>query len=235
MEIRKIPSILLCSALAIGLSACSGSQYREDDSPWKSKRGAEPTDTSSEEFVELSPDEEAELNAVDGDIATEEMMVDSSMAEPDMVESEAAADSELETFSDFDPEPVPVESMSAFERLEAGEPVETESEVVAVEAVEEAPAVEVSDSDIMSSSSSGYAVQVFAGRVLANLNRYVSTHGLENMQIVKTDRDGDIIHVLVSIHDSREQAEQAMMDIEESTGSKPWIRSVAGLQNMTVE
>ena len=234
MEIRKIPSIVLCSALAIGLSACSGSQYRGDDSPWKSKHDADQRSTSSEEFVELSLDEEVEVDTMEEPVA-EEMMIDSSMAEPDMVESEAVAEPELETFSDFDPEPVPVESMSAFERLEAGEPVETESEVVAIETVEEAPAAEVSDSDIMSSSSSAYAVQVFAGRVLANLNRYVSTHGLENMQIVKTDHDGDIINVLVSIHDSREEAEQAAMEIEESTGSKPWVRSVAGLQNMTVE
>ena len=87
----------------------------------------------------------------------------------------------------------------------------------------------------MSASPSDYAVQVYAGRKLANVNRYISSHVLDNMQIVKTDRDGEIIHVLVSIHDDYESAVQASIDLEESTGSTPWVRSVAGLRNMSVE
>jgi septal ring-binding cell division protein DamX len=55
------------------------------------------------------------------------------------------------------------------------------------------------------------------------------------MQIVKTDRDGDVIYVLVSIHADRESAKQALNDLEEKTGSKPWIRSVSSLQNMAVQ
>jgi len=52
---------------------------------------------------------------------------------------------------------------------------------------------------------------------------------------VKTDRDGSAIYVLVSVHDDRVSAEQAAADLEQKTGSKPWIRSMAGLQKVAVE
>jgi len=41
------------------------------------------------------------------------------------------------------------------------------------------------------------------------------------MQIVATDHDGETIHVLVGIYDDRESAQQAVDDIEASTGSRP--------------
>lgn len=219
MEIRKIQGILISSLLVAGLAGCSNSSSwsQGDDSPWKSKRDAEAVNASTEEFVELSLDEAVEVNSMDSAVVEE-------------VSMDMAAEPELE----FIDEPVPVESMSAFERLEmmadepAPEPI-SEPEVVEVEVVNDIA------SDISSAASSDFAVQVYAGRVLANVTRYQESHGLDNMQIVKTDHDGDIIHVLVSTHNSYGAAMQASQDVEQSTGSTPWVRPVSGLQDMTVE
>ena len=231
METRKIQGIIISSLFVMGLAGCSSSSSwnKGDSSPWKSKRDAEMANTSSEEFVEVGFDEVVEVNSM------EEMpIVEEAMAEPAMVGSDMGAQPELESISDFDPEPVPVESMSAFEKLEL-EAISPEPEVEVVAAVEEAPSVSAVTGDIMSASSTAYAVQVFAGRVLGNVNRYQSTHNLDTMQIVKTDLGDDVIHVLVGVYDDHGAAKQALIDIEQSTGSTPWVRSVAGLQRIAVE
>ncbi len=228
MERRKIQGIIISSLFVMGLAGCSNSSSwsQGDDSPWKAKHDAERADASSEEFVEVSVDEVVEVNSME-----EASIVEEAMAEPEMVEPEMIAQPELESISDFDPEPVPVESMSAFEKLE----LEAEPEVAVVEAVEEVSSVSAAATDIMSASSTAYAVQVYAGRERANVNRYQNSHGLDNMQIVETDHDGDIIHVLVGVYDDYETAVQASIDIEQSTGSTPWVRSVTGLQSLSVE
>ena len=233
MKTKKMQSIIISSLFVAGLAGCSSSQpYNSDnDSPWKAKHDAELESASSEEFVELTLDESVEVNSMDEVIVADEMMLES-----DMVEAEMIDQPEMESISDFDPEPVPVEEMSAFERLEMESvAVEAEPEVMEIEAVDASVEVSTDSADIMSGSSNGYAVQVYAGRLLENVTRYQSSHNLDNMQIVKTDRDGEIIHVLVSIHDDYESAVQASIDLEESTGSTPWVRSVAGLRNMSVE
>ena len=226
MEIRKIQGVIISSLLVLGLAGCSNSSSwsQDDESPWKSKRDAEMANASSEEFIEVSVDEAVEANGMEEMPVVEEAMPASEMVEPEVI-----AQPELESISDFDPEPVPVEEMSAFEKLELDS---AEPEVVEVV---EVAAVSAITTDIMSASSAAYAVQVYAGRVVANVNRYQSDHNLDDMQIVKTDRDGDIIHVLVGVYEDFESAVQASIDIEQSTGSTPWVRSVAGLQNMSVE
>ena len=49
---------------------------------------------------------------------------------------------------------------------------------------------------------------------------------------MKTDRSGSIVYVLVDIHPDRSSANAAAADLEMKTGSKPWVRSVAGLQKI---
>lgn len=110
------------------------------------------------------------------------------------------------------------------------EPVLTEPGLP--EPVEEIPAPSVLSSDIMSAPASAYVVQAYAGRKLNNVNGYKSSHGLDHMQIVKTNRDGEILYVLVSLHDGLESAKQASFDLEQRTGSKPWVRPVTGLQRI---
>ena len=221
MEIRKTQGIIISFLLVAGLSACStSSSYSGDDSPWKAKRDAERASAPTEEFVEVGLDQAVEVNAM------EEMPVaEEAMGRPGM-ETDAMLQPELESVADFNPEPVPVEGMSTLERLEleSAAPQEMIEEVAPVSA----------GSDIMNAPSSAYAVQVFAGRRLSNVKRYQETHGLNAMQIVATDHGGDTIHVLVGIYADRSSARQAAEDIEVSTGSRPWVRSVAGLKNMAV-
>jgi septal ring-binding cell division protein DamX len=230
VKIRKIQNIVISSLFVAGLAGCSNSSSMShaDDSPWKAKRDAEVANTASAEFVEVSLDEAVQVNGME-----QAPVYEAAMVEPEMAQAEMTAQPELESLSDFNPEPVPVESMSAFERLERG--ADAAPEVVEVEPIETVSTSDALATDIMSASPSAYAVQVYAGRRLANVNRYVSSHGLDNMQIVKTDRDGDVIYVLVGVYASRESAKQAVMDLEEKTGSKPWIRSVSSLQNMAVQ
>ena len=86
--------------------------------------------------------------------------------------------------------------------------------------------------DIMSMPASSYAVQVYAGGTEESVTRYQAAHGLEDLWTVKTDRDGSSIYVLVSVHDDRASANQAAAELEQKTGSKPWVRSMAGLQKI---
>jgi len=159
VEIKKIQGIIISSLFIAGLSGCSGSSsYTQNDSPWKAKHEAERADVVSEEFVEVSMDDALEVNGMD-----EAPVIEEVMPEPEMIESEMEAQQELESVADFDAtlEPVDVETL----------PME-EMEPMPVETVEATEAVVTSSSDIMSASPSAYAVQVYAGRILSNVNRY---------------------------------------------------------------
>lgn len=138
----------------------------------------------------------------------------------------------LEEFVELSPddEPFAETMMPEQESMFETEPVLTEPGLP--EPVEEIPAPSVIGSDIMSAPASAYVVQAYAGRKLNNVKAYMSSHGLDQMQIVKTNRDGDILYVLVSLHDGLESAKQASFDLEQRTGSKPWVRSVTGLQRI---
>lgn len=212
MEIRKIHISIICSLFVVGLSSCSNSSS-SNKSPWESKQEAESGNVVSEEFVEVSMDQPEALNSKD-DVA----IVELAATEPEIV-----ALPELEALPDFEsalvqePKPVLVEPMS------------DTLEITNTEAIKDVPNVD-NISDIMNVPSSAYAVQVYAGKALANVNKYRSDHGLDYMQIVATERNGEIMHVLVGIYDDRKSAMQASVDVEASTGSKPWVRSITGLQ-----
>jgi septal ring-binding cell division protein DamX len=89
--------------------------------------------------------------------------------------------------------------------------------------------------DIMALPASSFAVQVYAGGSEESVDRYQAAHGLQDLWTVKTDRDGAAIYVLVSVHDDRASANQAAVDLEQKTGSRPWVRSMAGLQKIVVQ
>lgn len=123
-----------------------------------------------------------------------------------------------------EPEPVAVEEPYPYP---AEEPIPVIEPVVAA-----AAAV---GGAIMSLPANSYAVQVYAGSTEASVTRYQQAHGLEDLWTVQTDRDGSPMYVLVSIQDDRASAEEVAADLEQRTGSKPWIRSMAGLQKIAVE
>lgn len=97
------------------------------------------------------------------------------------------------------------------------------------------PVIESAPIGIMAMPATGYAVQVYAGKTESSVIRYQNTHALDELMMVKTEREGEGYYVLVSAHVDRTGANQAALDLEQKTGSKPWVRSISGLQRIAVE
>jgi septal ring-binding cell division protein DamX len=85
---------------------------------------------------------------------------------------------------------------------------------------------------IMSLPGSYYAVQAYAAATLKSVEQFKAEHHLDSMMTVKTDRNGKTIYVLVETHPTRTAAEAASGEVRSAIGSKPWVRSVAGLQKV---
>jgi len=88
------------------------------------------------------------------------------------------------------------------------------------------------EQEIMALSGESYAVQVYASKTTENIEKFKNSKDLAELITVKTERSGSIIYVLVDIYPDRDSANAAAGDLEIKTGSKPWVRSVAGLQNI---
>lgn len=101
-------------------------------------------------------------------------------------------------------------------------------EMIAPVVVEELTAEE----EIMALSGSHYAVQVYAGNTVESVDRFKTSKELASLTTVKTDRAGSIVYVLVEMHPDRASANAAATELEIKTGSKPWVRSIAGLQKI---
>ena len=121
----------------------------------------------------------------------------------------------------------------------------SEPEPIMMEEPEMAPAPEViapvvmeeltPEQEIMAMPGSNYAVQVFAGKSPDSVENFKNNNDLSNLMTVKTDRSGSIVYVLVEVHPDRGTANAAAADLEARIGSKPWVRSVAGLQNIVAQ
>ncbi len=85
---------------------------------------------------------------------------------------------------------------------------------------------------VLNMPASAYAVQAYAATSEATMDKFKADKGLENMLVVKTDRDGKTMYVLVGLHDTRDSATQWAKTIEAQTGVKPWVRGIAGLQKV---
>ncbi len=107
--------------------------------------------------------------------------------------------------------------------------------VVAAVAVPEPEPVPLSPEEQIMSMDSGYAVQIFASSNMASMDKFVANNGLEDMLAVKTDRDGSVMYVLVSPHPDRASANVVAAELEQKTGTKPWVRSVLGLQKVVYQ
>ena len=120
-----------------------------------------------------------------------------------------------------------------------------EPEPIVMQEPEPAPAPEViapvmvqdltPEQEIMAMPAGNYAVQVYASKTNNSVEKFKSNKGLENLMTVKTDRSGAIVYVLVDVHPDRASASAAAADLETKTGSKPWVRSVAGLQKIVAQ
>ena len=91
------------------------------------------------------------------------------------------------------------------------------------------------EQEVMAMAGTGYAVQVFAGNTADSVEKFRSSKDLAGLAAVKTDRAGSIVYVLVDLHEDRAAANSAAANLEIITGTKPWVRSVAGLQKIIAQ
>ena len=122
-----------------------------------------------------------------------------------------------------DPEPEPI-VMEAPEAMPA--PV-----VIAPVVVQE----QTPEQQILAMPTSNYAIQVYASKTTSTVDKFKTSHDLDDLMMVKTDRSGSIVYVLVDIYPDRNAANAASGELEAKTGSKPWVRSVAGLQKIVAQ
>jgi len=124
--------------------------------------------------------------------------------------------------ADPEPEPIVMQEPDAMAAPEVITPV-----VVADELTPE--------QEIMELPTSSYAVQAYAGKTMDSLESFKAKNDLPELKAVRTERSGAIIYVLVDIQPDRASANAAANSIEAKTGSKPWVRSVAGLQKIVAQ
>lgn len=154
--------------------------------------------------------------------ALEEVVLEAPVVQPEVqAEAEPVA---------VDPEPVaiPTEIVPVLEP----EPVATRPVPMPVEE----PVMDVQEEiEILSLPSSHYAVQVYASSSTDNMDKYKIVNGLEDLMAVKTRRNGSAVYVLVSVHEDRDSANEAASNLEQLLGTKPWVRSVSGLQAVVMQ
>jgi septal ring-binding cell division protein DamX len=132
-------------------------------------------------------------------------------------------------------EPAPVmESEPMTEPEPMAEP-ESEPAMMAEPEPEPVAMPSTPEEEVMAMDGKSFAVQVTAMKDIPSMKRYQSRFGLEHLSVVKTDRNGSVIYVLLSLQPDRASANQAASELELKTGTKPWVRSIAGLQKIVVQ
>lgn len=171
------------------------------------------TACSSEPAPWTRPDESpwSETSAASERTAEEPVMVE----EP-MVIDEPMEESMPERFA----EPIMIE-----------EPVP----VVATVAVSEPEPEALSPEERIMAMDTGYAVQIFASSAMSGIDQFKSDYGLDDMLAVRTDRDGSVMYVLVSPQPDRNSATVVAADLQQKTGTKPWVRAIQGLQKVVAQ
>ncbi len=132
----------------------------------------------------------------------------------------------VETVVVADAEPVNAPQQEASSRFAA--PVAVQAETIAVE--QPSPEARV---EAMPSGS--YAVQVYASATMKSMERFQRQKGLEDLTVLKTDRNGKTFYVLVDLYESRADAINAAAALKHKIHSQPWVRSVAGLKKILVK
>ena len=207
LSIRNIRNITVANVIVLGITGCSSSP-----APWTQ--------------VDDSP--WGEKRAEEQQLAAEVAVTEEELNDPVLL---ADTDPALETESIVLEQP----EETAAPELIAPVVVEDSAEAVAAEE----PAAEVTpqtaEQDIMAMLGSNYAVQVYASKTSESIERFKASKGLDDLMTVKTDRSGEIIFVLVDIYPDRASANTAATELEIKAGSKPWVRSLAGLQKIVAQ
>ncbi len=202
ITINQFKAVLLTNLLAVGLAACSSTP-----APW-SRPDTSPWDSKHNAESSTVP--------ADNTITQAPEMTAPAEALPEEPQEEAAPPAEASTM-----EPMPAASAPT----EVPAPAEYKAKSVVSDINNE--------QRIMALPGSYYAVQVYAASTLKSVEQYKSDKNLDDkMMAVKTDRNGKTIYVLVETYPTRSAAQAAASDVASATGSKPWVRSVAGLQKV---
>jgi len=91
------------------------------------------------------------------------------------------------------------------------------------------------EEQVMAMPESNYAIQVYASKTTDSVEKFKADKDLNDLMTVKTDRSGSIVYVLIDVHPDKATATAAATDLEIKTGSKPWVRSIGGLQKIIAQ
>ena len=152
-------------------------------------------------------------------------------------EKHAAVDSSAQDVAIIE-EPVMIDEPIVFNEPEPMlEPVfiEEPDPVIATVAVPGPDPVAASPEQQILSMDSGYAVQIFASSTMNHMDKFKADYGLDDMLAVRTDRGGSIVYVLVRPTPDRSSANDVAAELEQRTGTKPWVRAIAGLQKVVAQ
>ncbi len=216
---KTIRTVVITNLLIAGLAACSTAPApwtETNNSPWSAKHEAEQssvpsdtvvTDTTLDDHVLLS-EPEAVTPVAPAAMEKSNTTTAGTTASDTTVTDTTTAPTSATTA------PVPVAT------------AETTATPVAEKMTPE--------QKVLAMSADSYAVQVYASNTIKSMNKFKTDKGLDELKTVKTNRDGKVVYVLVDLQPDRASARQAAKYLKEKTGTKPWIRSVAGLQKIIV-
>ena len=127
------------------------------------------------------------------------------------------------------------ELVSQHERFTESVMIDEPVAVVASVAVPEPEPMPMSPEEQIMAMDTGYAVQIYASSTMSRVDQFKADYGLDDMLAVRTDRDGSIIYVLVSPQFDRGSATTVAADLQQRTGTKPWVRAIQGLQKVVAQ
>ena len=121
-------------------------------------------------------------------------------------------------------------SLNADDKPQSDAGLQASTAVVVTDTVDKDTATD----NIMEMMSTNYAVQVYAANSVNSVEKFKNDKHIADLMTVKTKRSGSVVYVLVDIYPDRATANAAAAELEIKTGSKPWVRSLAGLQKIAV-
>ena len=117
--------------------------------------------------------------------------------------------------------------------LESAPPAVIEPEPIAETVVVAAAVGHLSpEQQVLAMDFAAYAVQVYASTTEESMERFKTNKDMQGLMVVRTKRDDKTVYVLIDVHDDLAEAKQAAAYLEKKSGSKPWVRSIAGLQKI---
>lgn len=211
---KTIRTAVITNLLIAGLAACSTAPApwtETNNSPWSAKHEAEQSSVPSDTVVtDTTLDDHVLLSEPEAVTP----VAPAAMEKSNTTTAGTTATDTTVTNTTAAPAPVPVAT------------AETTATPVAEKMTPE--------QKVLAMSANSYAVQVYASNTIKSMNKFKTDKGLDELKTVKTNRDGKVVYVLVDLQPDRASARQAAKYLKEKTGTKPWIRSVAGLQKIIV-